>query len=77
VEYRSAVDRYFITFPQLDVELAPVFTHRLVAFEIACNVYHRVPFFTLIPTVPWGTEYPRPGLVMPYIGPVDIQLRIR
>jgi hypothetical protein len=77
VEYRSHVDRYFITYPSLQVELAPAFSHKFTAQEIAINAYYGVPFFMMIPTVPYDTAYPRPGLLMPKIGPIDIQLRIR
>lgn len=77
VEYRSQVDRYFITFPDLQVELAPAFGHKLTAHEIATNVYHGVPFFMMIPAVPYDTPFPRPGLVMPRVRPVDIRLRLR
>lgn len=77
VEYRSCVDRYFITYPQLQAELAPAFLHKLTAQEIAVNTYYGVPFFMMIPTVPYNTEFPRPGIVMPKLHPVDIALRIR
>lgn len=76
VEYRSKLDRYFITYPELQVELAPAFTHKLTAHEVACHSYHGTPYFTHIPKVPYGTAYPRPGMVMPKIHPVDIKLRI-
>lgn len=72
VEYRSKVDRYFITYPDLKVELAPAFTHRLTAQEVAINAFYGVPFFQMIPTVDYGTVYPRPGLVMPKIRPLAI-----
>lgn len=77
VEYRSSLDRYFILYEDLGVELAPGFRHKYTAQEIAINAYYGVPFFTMIPTVPMGTAYPRPNLVMPKIGPVDIPLRVR
>lgn len=77
VEYRSEVGRYFITFPDLAVELAPAFAHKYTALEIAINVYNATPFFTMIPTVPYDTEYPRPGLVMPPMQPVDVRMRLR
>lgn len=77
VEYRSALGRYFITYPELGVELAPAFNHKWTAFEIAVNAFHGTPFFTMIPTVAYGTEYPRPGLVMPRLRPMDVPLSIR
>lgn len=76
VEYRSSADRYFITFPDLKVELAPAFRGKQTAHEIAVNCFYGVPFFMMIPTVPHGTEYPRPGMVMPRIRPVDIGFKV-
>lgn len=77
VEYRVRLDRYFILYESLGVELAPAFKSKHTAHEIAVNAYHGVPFFTMIPTVPIGTEYPRPNLVMPKIRPVDVGFRLR
>lgn len=70
------MDLYFILYESLGVELAPAFKSRHTAHEIAVNAFHGVPFFTMIPTVPLGTCYPRPDLVMPRIHPVDVRFRI-
>ena len=77
VEYRPGLNLYFIVFDELRLELAPAFAHKITAHEIAINCYYGVPFFTMIPTVPYGTPYPRHGLLMPRIHPVEIPLRIR
>lgn len=77
VEYRPSVERYFILYESLGVELAPAFTHRYTAQEVAINAFYGVPFFTMIPTVPIGTVFPRPNLLMPKVGPLEIFLRIR
>ncbi len=76
VEYRSAVDRYFVTYPDDGIELAPAFKHKEAAREIAINGYFGVPFFTMIPVVPYRAPYPRPGLVMPKIRQIEIKLVI-
>lgn len=76
VEYRSSLDRYFILYESLGVELAPGFKNKWTAHEIAVNAFYGVPFFTMIPTVPIGTRYPRPNLVMPRLHPVDIAFRV-
>lgn len=76
VEYRSSVDRYFVTYPDEKIELAPAFKHKEAAREIAVNGYFGVPFFTMIPMVPYRAPYPRPGLVMPKIRQLEIKLVI-
>ena len=76
VEYRNEHQLFFVVYDSLGVELAPAFKHRYTAHEVAVNAYHGVPFFTMIPTVPIGTSYPRPNILMPKTGPVDLIFRI-
>lgn len=76
VEYRASLELYFILYESLGVELAPAFRHKYAAHEIAVNAFYGVPFFTMIPTVPIGTAYPRPNTLMPKVGPVDLAFRI-
>jgi hypothetical protein len=76
VEYRSSVDRYIIVYESLGVELAPVFRNKYAAQEVAINAFYGEPFFTMIPTVPIGTEYPRPGILPCKVRDLEIQLRI-
>lgn len=77
VEYRKEHQMFFVVYESLGVELAPAFGNKWTAHEIALNGYYGVPFFTMIPTVPIDTPYPRPNLLMPDIKPVYIQLRLR
>lgn len=65
VEYRRSVDRYFVTYPDIKVELVMAFAHKQTALELAINTYHATPFYTAIPVVPHGTAYPRPWLLYP------------
>lgn len=76
VEYRSSVGRYFIVYESLGVELAPVFRHKYAAQEVAINAFYGEPFFTMIPTVPIGTEYPRPNILPCEVKTLEIPLRI-
>lgn len=76
VEYRSRVDRYFITYPSVGLELAMAFENKYTAREIALNAFAGTPFFQMIPTVPYKTPYPRPGLSYPKLPGPDIPLRI-
>lgn len=76
VEYRSSVDRYFIVYETLGVELAPAFRHREAVREVAINAFFGEPFFTMIPTVPIGTAYPRPNILAVKTLHLDIDLRI-
>jgi len=76
VEYRREPNVYFVVYEDLGVELAPAFDHRVTACEIAMKAYLGTPFFMMIPTVPYRTAYPRPGLVMPKARPVEIVLKI-
>lgn len=73
VEHRKSVDRFFVVYPDLKYplssqrgyELVIGFTHRWTACELALGTYHGDPFFEKIPVVPYGTPYPRPGLMYP------------
>lgn len=65
VEHRRRVDRFFVVYPDLQVELVMGFVHRWTACELALNTYAGTPFYTAIPTVPYGTPYPRPWLDYP------------
>lgn len=76
VEYRSRVDRYFVTYPSVGLELVMAFQNKYTAREIAIQSYAGTPFFQMIPTVPYQTEYPRPGLAYPVVPDLEIQLRI-
>lgn len=77
VEYRPSCGLYFVVFEDLGLELAPAFSHKYTAREVAINSFFGVPFFTMIPTVPYGTEYPRPRIIMPRISDLDVELRIK
>jgi len=72
IEYRSDVGRYFVTYPTLNLELAMGFELPQTANEVAENAYYGTPFFTLIPAVYYGTPYPRPGMVMPSMGRLNL-----
>lgn len=76
VEYRSKLDRYFVTYPAIGLELVMAFEHRFTAREIALHTFAGTPFFQMIPTVPLHTPYPRPGLAYPKVVDPGIQLRI-
>lgn len=76
VEYRSALDRYFVTYPDIKFELVMAFANRQTAHELAINIYHATPFFTAIPVVPYGTAYPRPWLKYPRSLLLEVQLLI-
>lgn len=65
VELRLSVDKHFVVYPDLGVELVMAFNHLLTAQEMAINIYHGTPFYTAIPVVPRNTPYPRPWLVYP------------
>lgn len=58
-------DYFHIVDEERGVELAPVFDYDVSAKEVAEKVNRRYPFFSQIPTVPMGTPYPRPDVLMP------------
>ena len=76
MEYRSKVDRYFVVFPTLNVEIVMAFENKYTAREIAVNAYVGTPFFTMIPTVDYGTPYPRPDFLYPRLVYPDIPMVI-
>lgn len=75
VEYRSSVNRYFVVYPDLLLEVAIGFEHKFAAAEIAKNTVAGTPFYTLIPCVAYGTPYPRPWLDYPSVSCIEIPLR--
>lgn len=77
VEYRPQCSRYFVCFPDLGVELVMGFEHKITAREIGANVCAATPFFTLIPVVPYQTEYPRHWLVYPNVRNIRDQIDLR
>jgi len=76
VEYRTKSERYFVTYPSVGLELAMAFENKYAAREIAIHAHAGTPFFQMIPTVVYGTEYPRPGLLYPELPDLEILLRI-
>lgn len=76
IEYRASVDRYFVTYPSAGLELVMAFVNKYAAAEIAIQSFAGTPFFQMIPTVPYQTAYPRPGLTYPVVPNLEIQLRI-
>lgn len=57
--------RWFVVLPDRGLELAPVFDHELTAAEVALKYHLGHAFFGEIPTMPHGTEYPRPNRLQP------------
>lgn len=76
VEYRASVGKFFVVYPDLDLELVMAFDNRGAAFELAKSSYLGIPFFTIIPTVIYQTPYPRPWLSYPTDQVLSIELRI-
>lgn len=76
VEYRSIPDRYFVTYPDLQLELVMAFEHKYTAREIALNAYAGTPFFQMIPTVVYGSPYPRLDYIYPVVADIEIPLRL-
>lgn len=76
VEFRSWLNLYFVCYDQQGVELATAFANKWAAYEVAANAYYGVPFFTLIPAVEYGTDYPRPGTIVPKTPQMEIKLRV-
>lgn len=87
VEYRSGIGLYFVVYPgltTLDDDLSPLkgfelvmaFEQRMAAGEIAINTRLGVPFFTMIPVVPYGTPYPRPWLTYPLEDGYTLELKV-
>lgn len=64
--------RFHVTLPDLGLELAPVFDHRLTAAEIAARSEAGHDFFQMIPTVDIGTPYPRPNRARSPVHKVDL-----
>lgn len=75
VEHRKSVDRFFVVYPDLDVELVMGFVHRWTACELAINTYAGTPFYTMIPVVPYQTVYPRPWMEYPSLIIQQVELR--
>lgn len=76
VEYRPHCGKFFVTYPEIDVELAPVFDNRTTAFEIAEKTFLGTPFFQMIPVVAYGCSYPRPNTLVPRPRDLNIALVI-
>jgi hypothetical protein len=76
VEYRSKLDRYFVTYPSIGLELVMAFEGKYTAREIALNAFAGTPFFDTIPTVPYRTAYPRPNRIYPPVVDPGIPLKI-
>lgn len=65
IEFRRSTGCYFVTYPDINLELVMPFGSIDIAKEIATAVYQDQPFFTMIPAVPLGTPFPRPWLSYP------------
>lgn len=76
VEYRSGLGLYFVVYPGLTAELVMAFEERMAAGEVAIHTRRGTPFFTMIPTVPHMTPYPRPWLFYPEDDGYRLNLRI-
>jgi len=72
VEYRPSVNKYFVVYPDINVELVMAFDYPESAVELALHTYAGTPFFTEIPVVPRGTLYPRPWLLYPPVLPLNV-----
>lgn len=56
---------FFVVNGWRGVELAPVFDYMTTAEEVMAKFQGKYPFFSEIPTVPYGCAYPRPNRIMP------------
>jgi hypothetical protein len=65
VAWRPACQRWFVEMPDDNLELAPVFDRWVTAAEIAGKYQDGHAFFGDIPSMPLGTQYPRPNRTQP------------